>query len=310
MKVYNGLSEFGRLPKAVVTIGTFDGVHIGHQKILKTIVAISKANQAESVVITFWPHPRVVLDTSKQELKLLSTIEEKTQLLNQIGIQHLIIVPFTSEFSQFSPDQFIRQVLLEKIGTYKLVIGYDHRFGKDREGSFEFLSANSAKYGFEIEEIPEQDIDNVAVSSTKIRHALQHGDIEVVTDYLGRYYSFSGIVSHGDKIGRTIGFPTANLYLEEVYKLVPADGIYACKVQLNSQHLRGMLYIGNRPVLAGKKRTIEVNIFDFNKDIYGEKLTVHLVKFIRPDMNFSGLDDLIIRMKVDEIESRKALNSF
>ena len=307
MKIYHGIEDFTRLPNAVVTSGTFDGVHVGHQKILSRLREAAKRNGGETVVITFWPHPRLVLHPEDTSLKLLNTFEEKAELLKQQGIQHLLRIPFTREFSQLSSEEFITQIIVETIGTKKLIIGYDHHFGKNREGSFEQLKLNAPKYGFEVEEIPRQDVDHVGVSSTKIRKALEEGDIQTATHFLGGPYSISGRVVIGDKLGRILGYPTANLEIDTGYKLVPADGIYAVTVSYNHQKYNGMLYIGNRPTVQGMKRNIEVNIFDFDDDIYGESLTINFHELIRRDTRFSDLEELKNQLHRDKDAALKIL---
>jgi riboflavin kinase/FMN adenylyltransferase len=309
MKIYHGIDDFSKLSCAVVTSGTFDGVHVGHQKIFNRLCEIATRNNGETVVITYWPHPRLVLHPEDDTLKLLNTFEEKAALLKDQGIHHLIRIPFTKEFSQLTSEEFIQQILVDTIGTKKLVIGYDHHFGKNREGSFEQLKRNASKYGFEVEEIPRQDIDHVAVSSTKIRKALEEGDIETATHFLGRPYSITGRVVAGDKLGRLLGYPTANIEIDTKYKLIPMDGIYAVSIQHEHHVYKGMLYIGNRPTINGTKQNIEVNIFDFNKDIYGESLTVHIHNFIRGDIKFSDLELLKGQLKLDEIASREMLKN-
>ncbi|HOO11129.1 MAG TPA: bifunctional riboflavin kinase/FMN adenylyltransferase, partial [Cyclobacteriaceae bacterium] len=227
MKIYHSIDDFPKVNNAIVTSGTYDGVHIGHQKILARLKEIAEKFKGETVVITFWPHPRLVLYPEENTLQVLNTFEEKAALLKEQGIQHLLRIPFTKEFSQKSSQEFIDNILVKKIGTKKLVIGYDHRFGKNREGSFEQLKLNGPQYGFDVEEIPRQDVDNVGVSSTKIRKALTEGDIETATHFLGRPYSISGMVVKGEKLGRVLGFPTANVDVDSHYKLIPAEGIYA-----------------------------------------------------------------------------------
>src|SRR5688500_5257226 len=241
MKIYHGIDDFSPLQYAVVTSGTFDGVHVGHQKIFSRLREIASRNFGETVVITYWPHPRLVLHPEDDSLKLLNTFEEKAELLKDQGIQHLIRIPFTREFSQISSEQFIQEILVKTIGTRKLVIGYDHHFGKNREGSFEQLKLNAPKYGFDVEEIPRQEIDHVAVSSTKIRKALEEGDIETANHLLGQPYRITGMVVTGDKIGKTLGFPTANIEVDTKYKLIPADGIYAVTVKHSHRFYRRML---------------------------------------------------------------------
>ena len=309
MKIYHGLDQFEKPDFAVVTSGTFDGVHLGHQKIISRILEISQKNQGECVVITFWPHPRVVLSKGKTDLRLLTSLDEKAELLDKAGIHHLLVLPFTPEFSQLSPEEFIQKIYIQGVGTHKLVIGYDHRFGKNREGGFDYLTQNANQYPFTVEEIPRQDIDDVGISSTKIRKAIQAGDIALANQYLGYPYSLTGLVIHGDKLGRTIGFPTANLKIEESYKLIPNDGIYAVKVSLDTKEYQGMLYIGNRPTLEGKPETrIEVNILDFDQDIYGTNLCISLIEKIRGDAKFDSLEAMITQLKKDEENSRKVLS--
>src|SRR6187551_3317771 len=308
MKIYHGIEDFSRLDYAVVTSGTFDGVHLGHQKILSRLNEIASSQRGETVVITFWPHPRLVLkpDTT---LKLLNTFEEKAELLKAQGINHLVRIPFTKEFSQLTSEEFIKKILVDTIGTKKLVIGYDHHFGKNREGSFEQLKLNGPKYGFEVEEISRQDVDHIGVSSTKIRKALEEGDIDTATHLLGNPYSLTGRVVSGDKLGRLLGFPTANIQIDTAFKLIPADGIYAVTVVYAHKTFKGMLYIGNRPTINGIKQNIEVNIFDFDKDIYGDSLTIHFHSLIRLDIKFNDLEGLRTQLGLDKIEALRMLQS-
>lgn len=307
MKIYHGIDDFTRLDYAVVTSGTFDGVHVGHQKILNRLREIASRNNGETVVITFWPHPRLVLHPEDDTLKLLNTFEEKAELLKEQGIQHLVRIPFTKEFSQYTSEEFIQKILVETIGTKKLVIGYDHRFGHNREGSFEQLKINAPRYGFEVEEIPRQDVDHVGVSSSKVRKALEEGDIDTTTHFLDRPYALTGRVVMGDKLGRLLGYPTANIEIDTKYKLIPADGIYAVTVLHEHTTYKGMLYIGNRPTVNGTKRNIEVNIFDFAKDIYGESLTLYFHKLIRGDAKFSDLEGLKVQLEIDKQDALRIL---
>jgi riboflavin kinase / FMN adenylyltransferase len=309
MKIYNHIDEFSRLENAVVTIGTFDGVHVGHQKIINRLLEITRQTGGESVILTFFPHPRMILHPEDVNIKLISTITEKAERLEAAGIDHLIITPFTRDFSNLSPQEYIKDFLVDRIGTRHIVIGYDHRFGKDRKGGLQQLQQYSSEYGFAVEEIPEQDIHDVAVSSTKIRQAILSGDIETANDFLGYPFCISGKVIKGDQIGRTLGFPTANLFIEETYKLIPADGIYAVGLTLcnNGQQCKGMAYIGHRPTVNGMTRNIEVNIFDFAQDIYGEQMRLDFLKFIREDQKFSSLEELSEQLKQDEIAVRKAI---
>lgn len=309
MKIYHGIDDFVRLEYAVVTSGTFDGVHVGHQKILARLRETAAANNGETVVITYWPHPRLVLHPEDTTLQLLNTFEEKAELLKEQGIEHLIRIPFTREFSQLTSEEFISDILVRTIGTRKLVIGYDHHFGKNREGSFERLKENAPRYGFDVEEIPRQDVDNIGVSSTKIRKALEEGDIDTATHFLGKPYTLTGRVVIGDRIGRTLGYPTANIEIDTRNKLIPAEGIYAVIVTHEGQIYKGMLYIGNRPTINGATRNIEVNLFDFNREIYGDSLTIHFQSYIRGDIRFDGLDALRAQLDRDKEDSLRRLEN-
>jgi len=304
LKIYHQLSDFKKLDNAIVTIGTFDGVHFGHQKIIKRLCELAKASGGESVLLTFFPHPRMIIDPENQELKMINTIEEKAQILASLGVDHLIITPFTRDFSNLSANDYIKNILVDAIGTKKIIIGYDHRFGKDRLGNINTLAENAHNYGYQVEEIPEQDIDDVAVSSTKIRKALLDGDVALANNYLGYAFSIYGPVIKGDKIGRTIGFPTANIFVPETYKLIPGDGIYAVTVEMgeekNPEVYRGMAYIGQRPTINGMTRNIEVNIFDFNREIYGQNIKMNFLAFLREDVKFTGLEALTKQLQQDK----------
>jgi riboflavin kinase / FMN adenylyltransferase len=308
MKIYHNLDDFVKLEYAVVTSGTFDGVHLGHQKILNRLKEIASRNGGETVVITFWPHPRFVLNPSDTKLKLLNTFEERIELIKQQGIQHLLRIPFTKEFSNISSLEFIQNILVERIGTKKLVIGYDHKFGKNREGSFDQLKMKGPKFGFDVEEIPKQELEQVAISSTKIRESLENGDVKTADHLLGRPFSLTGRVVQGEKLGRMLGFPTANLDLDSHYKLIPAEGIYAVHVQHEAKQYQGMLYIGQRPTVGGVHQTIEVNIFDFDRDIYGESLSVSFIGNIRKDIKFNDLEALKKQLKLDKEAALKILD--
>ena len=320
MKIYHNLSDFQKLDNAVVTIGTFDGVHFGHQKIIKQLVAKAKADKGESVILTFFPHPRMIIDPENQDLKMINTINEKAEILRSLGVDHLIITPFTRDFSNQTPDEYIKNTLVENIGTKHIIIGYDHRFGKDRSGNLTDLKTAGIHFGFTVEEIKEQDIHDVAVSSTKIRQALLAGDVSLAADYLGYPFSIFGRVIKGDKIGRTIGFPTANLFVEETYKLIPGDGIYAVTVEISEEveegsvdsesrlrtsdsrlrTFKGTAYIGQRPTINGMTRNIEVNIFDFDQEIYGQDIKMNFLKFLRHDVKFTGLEALTLQLHQDK----------
>ena len=307
MIIYRGLDDIPPLENAVVTSGTFDGVHRGHQTILSRLTEVARASNGESVLITYWPHPRTVVSNDSQNLKLLTTLDEKIDLLDQAGVDHLVVIPFTRSFSQLTSEEYIRQILIDKIGTKKLVIGYDHRFGRDREGGFDYIKAHQREYGFEVEEIPRQDVEAIGVSSSKIRTALNEGNVHTANRFLGRPYSLTGTIVKGRQLGRTIGFPTANLQVDDPAKLVPANGVYAVDVEYAGQTLGGMLNIGFRPTVAGTHQTIETYIFDFDKDIYGEHMTLKFREFLRPEQKFEGLPALVAQLKRDEETAREVL---
>ena len=308
MKVYEDISQFKKNNNAVVTSGTFDGVHIGHQKILKTLENVAAKTGGETVLITFWPHPRLVLDPANDTIKLLTTFAEKTRVLETFGLDHLIKIPFTREFSQLSSAEFIKNILVDGIGTKTLVIGYDHKFGHNREGSFESLKENSADYGFDIREIPRQDVKNVGVSSSKIRKSLSNGDIHISNQFLGWEYCLNGTVVKGDQLGRKIGFPTANVKINSELKLIPAGGSYAVRVIHNSQAYEGMLNIGTRPTVNGGDQTIEVNIFDFEGQIYGDDIRIKMVRLIRKENKFESLELLKEQLVLDRELAKKMLS--
>ncbi|KAB7732688.1 bifunctional riboflavin kinase/FAD synthetase [Rudanella paleaurantiibacter] len=313
MNVHHGIDQLTPLRNAVVTSGTFDGVHRGHQKILTRLTEIAESIGGESVVLTYWPHPRTVVSNDSQNLRLLSTLEEKIELLAAAGVGHLVVIPFTRSFSQLTSEEFIQSILIQRIGTRKLVIGYDHRFGRDREGGFDYIQQHQVQYGFEVEEIPRQDIEDVGVSSSKIRAALAEGHIHAANLFLGRAYNLTGTVVKGRQLGRTLGFPTANLQVDDPIKLVPANGVYAVDVLYKDQVLGGMTNIGFRPTVAGENQTIETYIFDrdpavtFSRDIYGEHLTLRFREFIRPEQKFSGLPALVAQLQADEQTARTLL---
>lgn len=307
MKIYEGLADFPNLQDAVVTSGTFDGVHLGHQKILQRIKEIANSVNGETVLLTFWPHPRLVLFPEEHNLRLLSTFEEKAKLLRQFGIDHLVTLPFTKEFSELSSQEFIQSILVEKIHCKKLVIGYDHRFGKNREGSFEFLQANQSKFGFELEEISRQDVEDIGISSTKIRNSLELGDVKSASTYLGRLYELNGLVIKGQQIGRSIGFPTANIHIPNDYKLIPKDGVYAVYTEVDGVSYKSMLNIGNRPTVDGTKKTVEAHLFDFQGDLYDRQVTIYFQSFLRDEHKFEGLEALKAQLYLDQQNAKKLL---
>ena len=302
MKIIQTISNFNSLEKTVVTIGTFDGIHIGHQKILKDLIETAKKENKKSVLLTFFPHPRMVLQ-KEVTIQLLNTIEEKSSLLEKMGLDYLIIHPFSKEFSRLTALDFVRDILVNQLNTSRLIIGYDHHFGKNREGNIHQLKEYSSLYDFNVEEIPAQDIDNVSVSSTKIRNALQKGSLKTANNYLGYNYMLNGTVVNGKSLGGKIGFPTANLEVNETYKLIPKTGVYIIKTVIDSVLFYGMMNIGFRPTVSGKDQTIEAHLFNFNKDLYGKNLRLELLYFLRKEKKFDSIDDLIVQLKLDKENS-------
>lgn len=309
MKVYHNLSEFSALQRAIVTVGTFDGVHKGHQILLQRIKALAEAQDAQSVLLTFHPHPRLVLFPDDNDLRLLSTLDEKIELLRHSGIQHLIVHPFDMDFSRTTVQQYVGDILVRNIGVHKLVIGYDHHFGRNREGNLENLQALAPDFGFEVEEIPAQMIDDVNVSSTKIRNALIEGDVVRANEFLGYPYALSGFVIKGNEIGRSIGFPTANVQCHEGSKLIPGNGVYAVRVHLDDAIYRGMANIGKRPTIARttEQRVVEVHIFGFSSDLYGKNVRVTFHARIRDEVKFDHLDALKAQIAKDAVVARELL---
>jgi riboflavin kinase/FMN adenylyltransferase len=302
MRIYNNIDEFTAIKNAVVTIGTFDGVHIGHRKIIAGIKELADKINGETVILTFFPHPRMILHPEDEGIKLITTITEKAQLMEQLGVDHLIITPFSRDFSNQTAEGYIRDVLVNKIGTKKMVIGYDHRFGKDRQGGLEDLLKLGPVYGFDVEEIPEQDIDEVAISSTRIRTALLKGQIDLANTFLGYPFFITGTVIRGDQLGRQIGYPTANIVVEEKYKLIPSDGIFAVTVLVAGQPYKGMAYIGSRPTVNGLTHNIEVNIFDFDREIYNQPIKMEFHHYVRADVKFASLDELKVQLAQDKVD--------
>ena len=307
MEIYEGIEQFQRLDNAIVTSGTFDGVHKGHQVILKRLREIGEKSNGETVLITFWPHPRMILNNKDTFLKLINTFDEKKEYLAENGIEHLIKIHFTKEFALTSSEDFIKNILVDGIGTKKLVIGYNHKFGRNREGNFENLILNGPKYGFEVEEIPRHEIDNIGISSTKIRKALDSGDIETANLYLGRNFVINGKVIHGDKLGRKIGFPTANIHIAESYKLRPAIGIYAVYVWVKDRKFKGMLNIGRRPTVDGISKRVEVHILNYNESIYEQPIKLEFVKRLRDERKFENLEALKSQLEKDRSIVNKIL---
>jgi riboflavin kinase/FMN adenylyltransferase len=299
LKVIQSIAAFNSSEKTIVTIGTFDGIHIGHQKILKNLIRAANNEGKKSVLLTFFPHPRMVLQKDNKIL-LLNTIEEKSGLLEKMGLDYLIIHPFSKEFSRLTALDFVRDILINKLNTSKLIIGYDHHFGKNREGNIHQLKEYSLLYDFKVEEIPAQDIDDVSVSSTKIRIALKEGNLKTANKYLGYHYMLNGTVVSGKKLGGTIGFPTANLEIKEPYKLVPKTGVYIIKTYINTVLYTGIMNIGFNPTVLGKHQTIEAHLFDFNEDLYGKEITIEFIYFLREEHKFKSIEELVVQLNIDK----------
>ena len=309
MQVYEGIEKFTGAKNPAVTIGTFDGVHLGHQKIIQQLKEAAESVKGESVIFTFYPHPRMVLFPDDDSLKLLSTEEEKRELLEKFGVDHLIVHPFTKKFSRITYTEYVRDILVNKLKIKKLIIGFNHHFGRNREGSFDELKKLAPVYGFKLEKIAAQDINKVEISSTKIRKALESGDIKTANKFLGYTYSIKGKVVKGKGLGKGLGYPTANIDIDDMRKLIPADGIYAVTIEFENKMFNGMLNIGFNPTVSGEKRTIEVNIFDFQKDIYGESLRIFFKQKIRDEKKFENLEALKKAIKGDKENSLKILTA-
>ncbi len=291
---------------SVLTIGTFDGVHIGHQKIIERLNQIKSEDFERSMILTFYPHPRMVLDHSK-DIKMLTTMDEKIYLLEKFGLDDLIIEPFTKEFSRLSALDFVRNILVNQLNIKKLVIGYDHHFGKNREGNFEQLSEYGELYDFKVEEISAQEIENVSVSSTKIRKALENGEMEKANNYLGYNYLLTGMIIKGQGIGRKINFPTVNLHIAEDYKLIPKKGVYVVRANFNNKSSFGIMNIGFRPTVGGKGQTIEIHLLDFNDDLYGSNMQIEVLMRLRDEKKFESIEELAAQISKDEESARNWL---
>lgn len=307
MKIFDSIKSFKTSNQTIVTLGTFDGVHLGHKSILNKLKEASKNSDDKSLVLTFFPHPRMILQQDT-DIRLLNTIEEKAELLNNFGIDNLIIQKFDNTFSQLEPEDFVKQVLVDQFNIKKIIIGYDHRFGKNRAADIHDLINFGEKYNFEVEQISAQEIDDVSVSSTKIRTALKEGNITLANEYLGYNYFLNGIVVQGKQLGRTIGYPTANIRVTEGYKLIPAIGVYAAYIIVDAQKYFGMINIGTNPTLGDNPITIEMNIFDFNQDIYGKKVTIGFIEKIREQQKFNSLDELKAALKNDKIKTLQIIS--
>jgi riboflavin kinase / FMN adenylyltransferase len=303
LKSFNSLEKFSHnKTKSIVTIGTFDGVHIGHQSILKKLISYSELENCHSTVLTFFPHPRMVLQND-DSLKLLNTIEEKTNLLSKIGIDNLIIHPFDKEFSRLTAEEFVKQILVDKLNVQKIIIGHDHRFGRNRSANIEDLIVFGNEYGFEVEQISVQEIDEISISSTKIRNALNNGDVILANQYLGYSYFLSGKVVKGNQIGRTINFPTANIEITEDYKLIPKNGVYIVSSEIDGAYFYGMMNIGINPTVAGLEQKIEVHFFNFNKEIYNSEIKISVYHRIRDEKKYDSLEELKEQLNKDSLYS-------
>jgi len=306
LKEHKGANSFLSERQTVVTIGTFDGVHAGHRKIIERLVNSANANNLDSVVLTFFPHPRMVLQ-KESGLQLINTIEERKKLLEQTGIDHLVIHPFTHQFSRLTAIEFVRDILVNKLKAKKIIIGYDHRFGRNRTADINDLKQFGKDFDFEVEEISQQDVEQVAVSSTKIRNALLDGRVERANMYLQHPFTLMGAIVKGRGIGKDLGFPTANLEVAEDYKLIPKNGVYVVKTKIDGETVNGMMNIGTNPTVGGKEKTIESYFFDLDKDLYGKQLEIELLVRIRDEKKFTSVNDLKIAMKQDQVFSKQYL---
>jgi riboflavin kinase/FMN adenylyltransferase len=307
LKIYHSIDLFQPVPNPVVTVGTFDGVHLGHQKIFAAMREEADRCGGETVVVTFYPHPRLVIHPDSKNLKFINTQERKYEIINRSKVDHLIIIPFTREFSNLSSADFVKRYLVDKIKVHKLIVGYDHHYGKDRTGGFNELKGLGKIHGFELAEVPAMMIDDMAVSSTKIRNALIEGNVKLANSLLGYDYSISGKVVYGNRIGRTIGFPTANIDLEDEFKLISAVGVYACMVDYHGSIYKGMGNIGYRPTIEPGNLTIEVNIFDFDEEIYGDRIIIYFIERIRDEKKFENLSKLREQLTIDRARAMEIL---
>lgn len=309
MRIHRDLAHLPALRRAVITIGTFDGVHAGHRYIIQQLQQAAAACEGETVIITFDPHPREVLQPGSNAVRLLTTLDEKIELLAKHGIDHVVIVPFTKAFSEMSAQSYLEDFLIETFKPHTIIIGYDHRFGHNREGGLELLEAEQSRYGFQLIEIPQQVVHDLSVSSTKIRKNLQEGNVQLANELLDYHYFLQGTVVHGDKMGRQLGYPTANMELPDPRKLIPAQGIYAIRVHIDNHTspLSGVMSIGTRPTFNGTDLRLEAHVFDFNEEIYGQVIRVELISFIRANRKFDNVEALITQMDKDSFAARELL---
>ena len=307
MKIYRSIEDYNEDKRSVVTIGTFDGIHLGHQQILSRLIKSSKNKDLNSVVLTFFPHPRIILN-KYNEVKMIDTLDEKIIHLNEIGIDSLIIHPFDRNFSLLSANQFIKDFLVDKLKIKHIIIGYDHRFGKGREASVTDLKNYANDYDFTVEEIKAQEIEKITVSSTKIRNSINQGDIKTTEKYLGRYFNLTGKVVKGDGLGKKINYPTANIFIKETYKIIPKDGVYLVETIIKDKLFNGMMNIGHRPTIGTKNKSIEVHLFNFNEDIYGQVISIKMISKIRDEKKFSSIQALKEQLVKDENYCLKLIN--
>lgn len=308
LKIFHSIKDFSSPKKTILTLGTFDGVHIGHKKILEKVIQNTLDEKYESLVLTFFPHPRMILQ-ERSEIKLLNTITEKINLLEQLGIQNLVIHPFDESFSRLTAEDFVKKVLVDQFKIHKIIIGYDHRFGRNRTADIHNLIEFGEKYGFEVEQISAQEINDISVSSTKIRNAIQEGNMYLANKYLGYDYFLTGTVIKGKQLGRTIGFPTANLNIEEDYKLIPQKGVYIVSSQLNGEKVFGMMNIGLNPTVGGEKLSVEIHYLNFNADLYDQQISVSILKRIRGEEKFDSVDLLKAQIEKDKIQTLSYLEN-
>ena len=307
MTIYNNINEFNSTDNTILTIGTFDGVHLGHQKVLERLTNSAKENNLESTVLTFFPHPRTILNPNKP-LKLINSVKERTELLNRSKVDNLIIHPFDKNFSELDPEKYVFEILVKKLKAKIILIGYDHKFGKNRTADITDLKIYGKKYGFKVIEIKAEEISNIAISSTKIRKAISEGNISTAKKYLGYDFSLSGKIVHGKSIGRTLGFPTANIEVKEEYKLLPKNGVYLIQSVINHNKYFGMMNIGIKPTIKESSKTIEVNFFDFEGDLYHKNIEVNIKKFIRDEIKFDSLELLKSQILKDKINCNSIID--
>lgn len=307
MQIHRDITNLPEFRNAVITIGTFDGVHLGHRQIIDSLKDEAAKANGESVIITFHPHPRKVVSSVITGVRLINTLDERIELLEKTGIHHLVIVPFTDYFASQTAEEYIRDFLVKKFRPHTIIIGYDHRFGKERSGDYKLMEEKAAVYNYELKEIPEHILHAIKVSSTNIRNAILHSHIEEANEFLGYDFFFEGEVFHGDKIGREIGYPTANLKSTDEEKITLGDGIYAVYADVEGKIYKGMMSIGFRPTVNGRVRVTEVNLFDFDKQIYGQVIRVIVKKYLRAEVKFNNLEELKLQLHRDKEESLKFL---